>query len=48
MTIKGVKMILQNEHYELDEINNETINKKIIKTKINKLSKLIKKLKVDG
>ena len=48
MTIKGVKMILQNDHYELDEINNETINKKIIKTKINKLSKLIKKLKVDG
>ena len=46
MTIKGVKKQLKiNQNSELDEINNKTINRKIIKTKLNKISNLIKKYK---
>ena len=42
MTIKGVKKILQNNNSNLDENNNRTINSLEIKTKINKISKIIK------
>ena len=46
MTIKGVKKQLLNEDSELDETLNTTINtKNILKSKINKISKIIKELK---
>ena len=46
MTIKGVKKELINEQSKLDEINNTTINtKNILKSKINKISKIVKELK---
>ena len=48
MTIKGVKNLLNNNQTELDEDNNKTINRKIIKTKIYKISNLLKKLKNNG
>ncbi len=48
MTIKGVKKQLQSFNSDLDEVNNKTINKKIIKTKIKNISKLIKNLKKNG
>ena len=48
MTIKGVKNLLNNNQTELDEDNNQTINRKIIKTKIYKISNLLKKLKNNG
>ena len=48
MTIKGVKKYLQNKEYELDADDNKTINKKIIKTKIDKISNIIKNLKSNG
>ena len=46
MTIKGVKNQLLNEESKLDEAINTTINtKNILKSKINKISKIIKQLK---
>ena len=48
MTIKGVKKLLQNNKSELDEINNKTINNQIIKTKLKKISYLLKKIKTNG
>ena len=48
MTIKGVKKYLNNNETDLDEVNNKTINKKIIKTKLHKISKLLKDLNKNG
>ncbi len=48
MTIKGVKNLLNNNQTELDDDNNKTINRKIIKTQLNKISNLLKKLKSNG
>ena len=48
MTIKGVKKQLNYTNSKLDEIKNKTINKKIIKTKLNKISNLIKEIKDNG
>ena len=48
MTIKGVKKILQTNNSNLDENNNRTINSLEIKTKINKISKIIKEIKING
>ena len=48
MTIKGVKKYLNSFNSDLDEENNKTINKKIIKTKIKNISNLIKNLKDNG
>ena len=48
MTIKGVKKQLNYTNSKLDEIKNKTINKKIIKTKLNKISNLIKYIKDNG
>tara|TARA_Y100000816_G_C25883755_1_gene461116 strand:- start:279 stop:647 length:369 start_codon:yes stop_codon:yes gene_type:complete len=48
MTIKGVKKQLNYSNSKLDEIKNKTINKKIIKTKLNKISNLIKNIKYNG
>ena len=45
MTIKGVKKQLLIKNSKLDEDNNKTINKSILKTKINNISNIIKKLK---
>ena len=46
MTIKGVKKQLLNEDSDLDETLNTTINtKNILKSKINKISKILKELK---
>ena len=46
MTIKGVKNQLLNEESKLDDAINTTINtKNILKSKINKISKIIKELK---
>ena len=48
MTIKGVKNLLNNNQTELDDDNNKTINRKIIKTQLYKISNLLKKLKSNG
>ena len=48
MTIKGVKKLLNFNDSELDEINNKTINKSLIKTKLNKISNILKNLKTNG
>ena len=48
LTIKGVKNYLDDRHSELDENNNKTINTEIIKTKLNKISKLVKNIKNNG
>tara|TARA_B100000242_G_C43011974_1_gene470487 strand:+ start:999 stop:1367 length:369 start_codon:yes stop_codon:yes gene_type:complete len=48
MTIKGVKKLLNNKNLDLDENNNKTINKSIIKTKLNKISNLLKNIKQNG
>ena len=48
MTINGVKKYLNDENSKLDENDNKTINKKIIKTKINKISNLLKSIKNNG
>ena len=46
MTIKGVKNHLLNEESDLDETNNISINtKNILKSKITKISKIVKELK---
>ena len=48
MTIKGVKIELQNTNSELDEFDNKTINKKNIKNKLSKIASIIKNLKSNG
>ena len=48
MTINGVKKFLNQANSDLDEDNNKTINKKIIKTKIKKISYILRKLKNNG
>ena len=48
MTIKGVKKYLNNNESDLDEASNKTINKRIIKTKLHKISKLLKDLNNNG
>ena len=48
MTINGVKKYLNDENSKLDVNDNKTINKKIIKTKINKISNLLKTIKNNG
>ena len=48
MTIKGVKKQLQAKYSELDEANNQTINTKIVKNKLNRISNIIKELKKNG
>ena len=48
MTIKGVKKLLQNENSNLDEVDNKTINTKVIKSRLNKISNLIKDIKKNG
>jgi len=46
MTIKGAKKYLLNDESELDETINTTINRKnILKTKLTKISKIVKELK---
>ena len=46
MTIKGVKNQLLNDESKLDEQINTSINtKNILKSKLNKISKIIKELK---
>ena len=46
MTIKGVKKHLLNDESELDETMNTTINtKNILKSKLSKISKIVKELK---
>ncbi len=46
MTIKGVKKHLLNDDSDLDETNNTSINtKNILKSKINRISKIVKELK---
>jgi DNA-binding transcriptional MerR regulator len=46
MTIKGVKKHLLNDESKLDETMNTTINtKNILKSKLNKISKIVKELK---
>ena len=48
MTIKGVKIELQNTKSELDEFDNQTINKKNIKNKLSKIANIIKSIKSNG
>ena len=48
MTINGVKKYLNDENSKLDVNDNKTINKKIIRTKINKISNLLKSIKNNG
>ena len=48
MTIKGVKKLLVEQNSELDGNNNKTIRSKIIKTKILKISNLLKNIKDNG
>ena len=45
MTINGVRKYLNDGNSELDENNNKTINKLNIKTRLNKLSNIIKNIK---
>ncbi len=48
MTIKGVKNQLMLDNSDLDDYDNNSINKKIIKTKINKISNILKSIKKNG
>ena len=48
LTIKGAKKQLEDNDSNLDDTNNKTINKKIFKTKLNKISNLLKNLKNYG
>ena len=48
MTVKGVKLELQNKDSELDEFDNKTINTKNIKTKLSKIADIIKSIKNNG
>ena len=48
MTINGVKKLLNsNQTNELDEFSNKTISAENLKYKINKISKIIKELKIN-
>ena len=47
-TIKGVKKHLEINDSDLDVVNNKTINAETIKTKVNKISNIIKKIKHNG
>ena len=48
LTIKGVKKELDETNSKLDDINNKTINKKIIKTRLSKISNIVKSIKKNG
>ena len=48
MTIKGVKNELLGYKSDVEEQNNKTINATNIKTKLSKISKLIKNIKKNG
>ena len=48
MTVKGVKLELQNKDSELDEFDNKTINTKNIKTKLSKIADIIRSIKNNG
>ncbi len=48
MTIKGVKKLLQNEYSDLDDINNKTIRTDNVKSRLNKISNIIKEIKNNG
>ena len=48
MTINGVKRYLNRTDYELDVNDNKTINKIIIKTKLSKISNIVKSIKKNG
>ena len=48
MTINGVKKQLNNQNSELDEIKNRSIKTRIVKTKLKKISNIIKKIKNNG
>ena len=48
MTIKGVKNYLSLDNSKLDENNNKSIRKSDIKTRISKISSLIKNIKHNG
>ena len=48
MTIKGVKKQLKINNSKLDDLNNNSINGEIIKTKLNKISRLLKNIKKNG
>ena len=48
MTIKGVKKQLKLNNSKLDDLNNKSINGEVIKTKLNKISNLLKNLKNYG
>ena len=48
MTINGVKKQLKLDDSELDDIYNKTIRRRFIKTKLNKISSLIKIIKSNG
>ena len=45
MTINGVKKLLNNKEYNVDETNNLSINAKNVKYRLNKISNIIKSLK---
>ena len=45
MTIKGVKKLLQNEYSDLDDTNNKIIKTNNVKSRLNKISNLIKEIK---
>ncbi len=48
MTIKGVKKLLNEGNSDVDEYNNKTINKKNIRSKLTKISNIIKNIKNNG
>ena len=48
MTIKGVKKKLKEYNSKLDDVNNKTINKQIIKTRLNKISNILKNIINNG
>ena len=48
LTIKGVKKELDRTNSKLDDENNKTINRKIIKTKLSKISNIVKSIKDNG
>ena len=48
MTIKGVKKLLQNEYSDLDDTNNKIIKTNNVKSRLNKISNLIKEIKNNG
>ena len=48
MTIKGAKKLLNEDNSNVDEYNNKTINKKNIRSKLSKISNIIKNIKNKG